>query len=209
MIVETWMTRSLISISPQTPISEAAATMSTKRIRRLLVVEGGVLAGMVARSDLLRGQGHDPFAVTADQSLSLNKPVSQVMSTHLITVTPTTPLEQAAALMVERKIGALPVVLESGNLVGILTESDAMRALIKSLSFGGPGVRMTFEGTDSDGLLKFLAEHAKRFEMRVLSMIVVETERSHEMIVKMAGSRTDELANAAWKAGFRVRNVGN
>jgi len=165
------------------------------------------LVGMVAKSELLCGQSHDPFAIAADQSLALNKPVAQVMSTNLITVTPTAPLEHVVTTMVDRKIGVLPVVLESGNLVGILTESDALRALIKSLLAGGLGVRVTFEGTNSDGLVKFWAEHAKWLDMRVLSLITVETERSHEMVVKLEGSNADKLAEAAWKAGFRVRNI--
>ena len=107
-------------------LSLADELMERGRIRHLPVLdEDGNIAGIVSRSDLFRGSlvkalGYGSVA----QARVLESLVAkEVMTTEVITATPDTPLEDAARIMIEKKIGCLPV-LEGGRLVGILTEGD-------------------------------------------------------------------------------------
>jgi len=94
MIVGMWMTRDLVTIGPDTPITEAAALMSQKRIRRLPVVEahsqGAHLLGIVSAKDILHAfpSNVNPFAIIAPDAQSTPGRASQIMSRHLQTTTP-------------------------------------------------------------------------------------------------------------------------
>jgi acetoin utilization protein AcuB len=112
---------------PDAPAWEALGLMRRHRIRRLPVVEGGVLVGIVTWTDVVRVQ---PPAVGGQwqiPNLSAGIFVHHLMTPSPLTVGPQTPLQEAAALMRRHKIGGLPVV-EEGRLVGIVTESDVFEA---------------------------------------------------------------------------------
>ena len=125
MIVRKHMTAPPITIPRDTDFKAAMGLMQKHRIRRLPVVDDrGVLAGIVAERDLL---------VAADRYLSSPVDVAQIMTRQVVTVGDTTPVVVAATLMIERKIGGLPVVDDDNNVVGIITESDLFEALLQQL----------------------------------------------------------------------------
>jgi CBS domain-containing protein len=104
-----------------TDFKAAMGLMQKHRIRRLPVVdERGALVGIVAERDLL---------VAADRYLNSPVDVAQIMTRRVVTVGETTPVVEAATVMIERKIGGLPVVAASGELLGIITETDLLKAL--------------------------------------------------------------------------------
>jgi acetoin utilization protein AcuB len=108
--------------------------MVNNKIRRLPVVDRGVLVGIITLEDLRRMMPADVIRVDPGRiSDMLSKmPVRRVMTRDPKTVSASAPLIEAARQMLEHKIGALPV-MEGGNLVGIITESDIFRALVKQL----------------------------------------------------------------------------
>ena len=121
MIVHKHMSAPPITISHDTDFKAAMALMQQHRIRRLPVVDArGALAGIVAERDLL---------VAADRYLSSPVDVAQIMTRQVVTVGESTPVLQAATLMIERKIGGLPVLDASRKLLGIITETDLLKAL--------------------------------------------------------------------------------
>jgi acetoin utilization protein AcuB len=121
MIVRKHMSAPPITISHDTDFKAAMGLMQQHRIRRLPVVDArGALAGIVAERDLL---------VAADRYLSSPVDVAQIMTRQVVTVGETTPVVQAATLMIERKIGGLPVLDASRKLLGIITETDLLKAL--------------------------------------------------------------------------------
>jgi CBS domain-containing protein len=96
------------------------------RIRHLPVLdENGQLVGIVTQRDLFRGALAKAlgYGERAQRQLMDTLVVKEVMTSEVITTTPDTPLAEAAHVLVERKIGCLPVV-EAGRLVGIITEGD-------------------------------------------------------------------------------------
>jgi acetoin utilization protein AcuB/CBS domain-containing protein len=131
-----WMRAPAISVSPITPVSEALAIMHEHDIRRLPVVrDTGELQGIITQGDIrgaevLRASGMDPFAIAAALR---HITVAQVMTEQPVVVTPETGLREAALLMLENKIGGLPVVDADERVVGIITESDLLEALLQRL----------------------------------------------------------------------------
>jgi acetoin utilization protein AcuB len=125
MIVSQHMSAPPITVSHDTDYKTAMGLMQKHRIRRIPVLDaGGALAGIVAERDLL---------MAADHYLSSPVDVAQVMTRQVVTVGDETPVVDAATLMIERKIGGLPVVDTSGKLLGIITETDLFKVLASIL----------------------------------------------------------------------------
>ena len=120
------MSRELSTFRRNDPLAAVSDLMNAKRIRHMPVLDDdGKLAGILSQRDLflsglVRALG---FGTTATERVLQSLLVKEVMTKDVVTTTPRTPLSEAAALMVERKIGCLPVV-EGEELVGILTEGD-------------------------------------------------------------------------------------
>jgi len=107
-------------------LSLADDIMRLGRIRHLPVLdENGQLAGILTQRDLFRGALAKAlgYGERAQRQLMDTLVVKEVMTSEVITTTPDTPLAEAAQVLIERKIGCLPVV-EAGRLVGIITETD-------------------------------------------------------------------------------------
>lgn len=122
MLVRGRMTRDVVTVEPSSAIADALDLARAHKIRHLPVLDGGRLAGVVTARDLrlaLAAEGTAPDATVAD-----------VMTAPAITTPADTPVETAAQLLIQKRIGCLPVV-EDGALVGILTESDLLRAFVE------------------------------------------------------------------------------
>jgi acetoin utilization protein AcuB len=134
MLVRELMTGALITARPDMPVLEARHLMVQKRIRHLLVTdEGGALVGIVTDRDIrlnLPSQATS-LSVWEMNYLLTRLTVDKVMTGSVITVGPDRNARDAAQLMLDHRIGALPVV-DSGRLIGILTETDLLRAFVKS-----------------------------------------------------------------------------
>ena len=131
-----WMRAPAVTINIAAPLSEALALMREHDVRRLpATLDTGELCGIITQgdmrgADILRVAGLDPVDI-ADALRHVR--VCDVMSQDLLTVTPETGLREAAMLMIENKIGGLPVVDDYNSVVGIITESDLFEALLQQL----------------------------------------------------------------------------
>ncbi len=143
MQVRDLMTRDPITVPPETSITEARALMARERIRHLLVAEGQRLLGIVTDRDIRLNL---PSPATSLSVWEINYllqrlTVKEVMTRTLITVDPDRPVAEAARLMLEHKIGALPV-LDGERIAGILTETDLVRAFALSAARGAAPSRV-------------------------------------------------------------------
>lgn len=125
------MTTDVLSVDPHNSVATAIRLMRTGHLRRLPVVQDGRLVGIVTSGDVRRITGlssvvRDP---SGDNFLWQHIPIANVMTLDVVTASTDMLIAEAARLMIERKIGGLPVV-ENGRLVGILTTSDLLEALI-------------------------------------------------------------------------------
>jgi acetoin utilization protein AcuB len=131
--VDEIMTTDVVTIQPQNSIAVAIRLMRQGQLRRLPVVENGVLVGIVTSGDLRRITGlasilKDP---SQDNFLWHHIPVANVMTRDPVSLGPDAPISEAARLLVEQKIGGLPIV-EADRLVGIITTSDLLTTLIET-----------------------------------------------------------------------------
>ncbi len=132
MTIRELMSGGLITVRRETPVLEARDLMVKERIRHLLVTDaGGALLGIVTDRDIrlnLPSQATS-LSVWEINHLLTKVTVGEVMTRSLITVGPDRPARDGARLMLNHKIGALPV-LDEGHLVGIVTETDIVRAFL-------------------------------------------------------------------------------
>lgn len=117
------MSADVVTVDPDTTLADALEAIRSNNIRHLPVLDGGKLAGVVTDRDLRLALG--PRGEPADGAT-----VSDVMSPSPITVSPDTPVEEAGRVLIEHRIGCLPVI-ENDELVGILTESDLLRSFVE------------------------------------------------------------------------------
>ncbi len=129
------MSSPAITVSPDTTLPAANAMMKEKQIRHLPVVEKGRLVGIVSRGDLR--EASISASINADQyelHFMLNRlTVGKLMTRKVRTVTPDALVVDAADLMTEHKIAGLPVVDSEGAVIGIVTESDLLKMLVRKL----------------------------------------------------------------------------
>ncbi len=129
------MSSPAITVTPDTSLPAATALMRDKRIRHLPVVENGRLVGIVSRGDLR--EASITAGINADSyelHFMLSRlTVGKLMTRKVFTVTPDALIVHAAELMTEYKIAGLPVVDEVGGIIGIVTESDLLRLLVRKL----------------------------------------------------------------------------
>jgi acetoin utilization protein AcuB len=133
--VKEWMTSPVISIPPTTPINAAHQLMQEKGIRRLVVVDGDKLLGVVTKGDIREAKPSDATTLSIWELnyLLAQLTVDKVMTRKVLTVHPADRISRAAQLMLDNKVSGLPVVDDQNRLVGMITESDIFRMLITSL----------------------------------------------------------------------------
>lgn len=115
------MTAEPFIVESHSPLPDALKVMHTRGIRHLPVVHAGALVGILSKRDVSRIM---PLVEAPPSDVS----VDDVMTEDPYVVTPTTPLEEVAAGMAERKIGSA-VIVDEGRIVGVFTANDALRAL--------------------------------------------------------------------------------
>lgn len=133
MLVRDLMTMQPITVGSKTPMLEARARMAKARIRHLIVVETGSVIGIVTDRDIRLNAPSPATSLSAGELNYLLErlTVGDVMTSNVIVVGPERPLGEAARIMIDHKIGALPVI-DSGRLVGIITETDFVKAMASS-----------------------------------------------------------------------------
>lgn len=154
MFVGDRMSHPVISVSPETSVHDALAMFKKEHIRRAPVMKEGKLQGIVSEGDLLNAS---PSPVTSlsvwEMNYLLSKvTVKQVMSKKVKTIDITTPIEEAARIMADNKIGGMPVV-RSGKVVGMITETDLFKTFLELMGAREKAIRVTAVIDDKPGLL--------------------------------------------------------
>lgn len=154
MFVGERMSRPVISVSPDMPITDALAMFKKEHIRRAPVIKDGKLVGIVSERDLLNAS---PSSATTLSVWEMNYLISKVrvknvMTKKVITISRDTPIEEAARIMADKKIGGLPVV-DGERVVGMITETDLFKVFLELMGARDKGVRVTATIEDKPGKL--------------------------------------------------------
>jgi acetoin utilization protein AcuB len=159
MLVGERMSRPVISVTPDASINDVLAMFRKEHIRRAPVMKDTKLVGIVSERDLLNAS---PSPVTTLSIWEMNYLISKVkvkdvMSKKVITVDQDTPIEEAAKIMADKKIGGVPVV-SAGKVVGMITETDLFKVLLELMGARQKSLRVTATLEDKPGQLARLTK---------------------------------------------------
>ena len=206
MFVAQWMTRKPQRVSSKTPVMEAMQLLRKGGYRRLPVVDGGRLVGIVTDRDL---KDATPSAVNTsvyELNYLLSKlTVREVMTAPVITVSPEDPVEEASLLMEEHKISGLPVV-SGGTLEGMLTITDMLRAFVAMLGLRDGGTRVTVSLPDEPGVLGRAANAAAPSNIIAVVTAGGEAGSYRELVLRVVGDGAAEFPERLRAAGIEVKD---
>lgn len=209
MLVKNRMTSPAMTVTPETSFQDALKLMRDHKFRRIPVVDHeGKLVGIVSERDLLHAS---PSPATSLSVWEVNYllwklKVADIMTHHVITIAPDAPIEDAANLMVTRKIGGLPVVDNAGYVVGVITETDIFKAFAELMGSGEKGLRLTLQVPSGSGTLARLSKAIYEAGGVIVSVgsLDKESDGMRELIVKVRGVGRDQLVKALEALGDHV-----
>jgi acetoin utilization protein AcuB len=203
MFVGERMSHPVISVTPETPVHEALAMFKKENIRRAPVIKNGKLLGIVSDSDLLNAS---PSPATTLSIWEVNYLVSkvtvkQVMTKKVKTIDVDTPIEDAARVMADSKIGGMPVT-RNGKIVGMITATDLFKVLLEMMGAREKGVRISALVEDKPGELlkvsKAITDAGGNF---IAFGVFAGPDTSVKLITfKVAGIKKDEVKKVLEKA---------
>lgn len=126
--VRDWMTPDVISVPPSATVEEADNLMSSRHIRRLAVVDGAQLTGILSLGDVRAARAG---LAQETQPAAQQPTVAAIMTPNPITIPQSASVALAATTMLQLKVSGLPVVNDDGKLCGILSDSDLFRYIVE------------------------------------------------------------------------------
>ncbi|MFB5663907.1 acetoin utilization AcuB family protein [Alteribacillus sp. HJP-4] len=171
MLVEEIMQKNVITVSNSTSIKEAMALLHKHRIRHIPVIEQDqTITGIISDRDI---RDASPSIFHADYHTDdLERPVSSIMKYPVITAHPLDFIEEAAVVLYENEISALPVADEHDKLIGMLTESNVLHTLVKLTGAHQPSSRMEIKVPNIAGQLAEVSTILKDNKVNVTSVLI-------------------------------------
>jgi acetoin utilization protein AcuB len=208
MIVAKRMMRNPVFVDENDSMKKAMDLLKEREIRHLPVLKDGEkLVGIVTERDIKQASPSPATALEIREIYYLldKVKVKQIMTRRPYTVSSNAPIEEAALIMREKKIGCLPVV-EEGRLVGILTETDILDAFIDAMGVSGPGYRMELSLANRPGMLFEVLKLMKDFDANVVSVATAahDDQGKKILILRVEAKNYKVLKAAIKKAGYEV-----
>jgi acetoin utilization protein AcuB len=202
------MTKDPITVEPNTSLPDAHRMMWKKKIRKLPVLKGEKLVGIVTYDMVLEASPSPATSLSIQELhyLLAEMKVEEIMDKNPVTFTPDTPFEKALALGQIDRIRGFPVV-EKGKLVGIVTHGDILRLLTKTLGLQEEGVRITIEGLGGRlGELKDIISIFDRHQAAVMSIMTLPKVEKKDWLVAIRLNVKDgsAIVDDLKKAGLQV-----
>jgi acetoin utilization protein AcuB len=211
MLVGERMSHPVITVSPKMPMQEAHKLMRDENVRRLPVVDDrGKLVGIVSESDFLHASPSDVSTLSVwEMNYMLSKiTVEKIMTREVITTNNDTPIEEAARVMVDTKVGGLPV-MRAGELVGIITETDLFKIFLEMLGARETGVRITVLIENKPGTLAALTKSTfdAGGNLVALGTFLGESTENREITLKVTGVDKPALEAAVKDSVERIVDI--
>lgn len=205
MLVQDWMTTAPETVSANTAVMEALQRLREGGYRRLPVMDGHKLVGIVTDRDLKEAT---PSKATTLSIYELNYLLSKlkvkdVMKSPVVSIQKDAAIEDAALLMEEHRISGLPV-LDGTELVGIVTITDLMRAVTTFLGLREGGNRVTIRVPDKPGVMASVAQHAAPSNIIAVATVGMRDEGFRTVVVRIGGEGAEGFADRLRAGGIEV-----
>ncbi len=195
MYVKNWMSKRVVTVELNDSLSVAINTLKRNRVRRLPVMDGEKLVGIVSDRDLKEAA---PSKATSLDIWELHYLMSRInikdiMKKNPITISPNATIEKAAIIMHDNKIGGLPVV-DEGKLVGIITEQDIFEALINITGARKSAQRLTVLIPDKPGSIKELCDVMRNYDFKCISILTSHAgvqEGFRQVLIRFQADESD------------------
>ncbi|MBI1795400.1 MAG: CBS domain-containing protein [Chloroflexi bacterium] len=210
MLVGERMSHPVISVLAETPIQDALALFKKEHIRRAPVIKNGKLVGIISETDLLNASPSPISSLSIwEMNYLLSKvTVKQVMSKKVMTIEEDTPIEEAARIMADNKIGGLPVV-RAGKVVGIITETDLFKILLELMGAREKGVRVTALIQNKPGTLAKITKSISEAggDFIAFGQFTGEDPSTRLITFKTAGLKKEQVKKAIWGIAKEVWDI--
>ncbi|MBX6396558.1 MAG: CBS domain-containing protein [Alicyclobacillaceae bacterium] len=203
MLVEQIMTRDVITVTPDTPLTEALQLIRRHRIRHFPVMDGLKLVGIVSDRDM---RDVCPSILDPDWDSKVRSIlIRDCMKSDVITAHPWDFVEDAAAEMYRQRVGCLPIV-EDSRLVGILTERDIFHTLIEMMGVLVPSSRIEVELPNRPGGLADVADILRARRVNACSVLTFPGKEPHtrHLVLRVQTMDPRPIIDDIAAAGYRV-----
>ncbi|MFH1003566.1 MAG: CBS domain-containing protein [Chloroflexota bacterium] len=210
MLVQDVMTRDVITVSSTTPVAEAQRIMKENNFRRLPVVDGGKLVGLVTepRLEQIKPRTSTPLLWQLTYLIS-HTSVGDVMRKKIVTVKPTDTVEQAIGKAQAAKVGTV-IVVDKTKVVGICTTNDFFYKIVNpTLGIGEGGIRILVPGDDIGQAARKIVDCVNKLgiKIKVLWGITATSGEHHDIILHLDTEEADKVVPALEKVGCTVSLV--
>ena len=193
MLVKNWMSKNVITVDEKDSMEDAMKNLKKHDIRMLPVMKKGKLVGIITDRDLKKASASDATTLEVHELLYLlmKIKVKDIMTRDVITVPPDYTVEETAQVLQKNRISGAPVVDDSGQLVGTITQTDLFRVLISLTGIGNGGIQFGFQVEDRPGSIKEVADIIRIYGGRMVSIL----------------SSYDDVAEGYRKVYIRMRSI--
>jgi acetoin utilization protein AcuB len=173
MRVSDWMSSPVITVDVQDTMQQAVDLMTEHEIGMLPVLDRGKLVGIVTDRDLRQAGPSSVKVFEIKQILYRLSRVKmeEIMTSHLLTVSPDFTIEEAAEVLRENNISGCPVLDRKGELVGIITKNDIFRAITSVIRMAGRGVQFGFVVEDKPGRAEEVTDIIRKYRARLINVV--------------------------------------
>ncbi|MBK8418827.1 CBS domain-containing protein [Candidatus Villigracilis saccharophilus] len=210
MLVGERMSRPVISITRDMPIHDALALFKKEKIRRAPVLKDGKLIGIISDKDLLNASPSQATSLSVwEMNYMLSKiTVKEVMTREVLTVQADTPIEEAARIMADNKIGGVPV-MKADKVVGMITETDLFKIFLELMGARTKGIRVTAIAEDHPGQLAMITKAIADVGGNFISFGQFATEDGKTVIVtfKVAEMKLEDVKKTLSKVVLKFIDI--
>jgi len=211
MLVEDRMSKPPITVRDNVGVEEALRLMHSEGVRRLPVIDKqGNMVGIVSELDLLKASPSPATSLSVYEIpyLLAKIKMKDVMTEDVVTVNEDTPLEEAAHIMADNKIGGMPVVRDD-KLVGIITETDLFKVFLEMLGAREKGVRLSMLIPGEKGTLARIAGAIAGMNGNIVALgtIMGEDPTNYQLTIRVADVPSEQLVSAMEDLGMKVLDV--
>lgn len=214
MFVKDWMKKDIVVVNKNDTILDALHLMREHGFRRLPVLEGDRLVGIITEKDI---KDFSPSKATTLDIYELHNilakyEVKDAMTKDVITVSPDDPIEKAAILLRDKRFGGLPVVDDEGNLVGLITAVDVFDVFVEAMGIREKGVRVNILVEDRPGAIAVLAKIIKQFDLNIISLAtfyIKDKPHLRDLVIRINGNNDniEKCIEEIKKNGFDITSV--